>query len=144
MSNLSFAGGSLDVYKRIPEHVLGRIAVAVSFHDILKIIRLCFLITECEIIWIGSRVFWIKCAVFQCVTVNVCLAFTVSQWDLFVCQTQTKSEGKTHVVNEIKREPQVWIFPISFFLVKWRMKSVLFSLFLPSLPFCLPFYSQWN
>lgn len=31
MNNLSFAGGSLDVYKRIPEHVLGRIAVAVSF-----------------------------------------------------------------------------------------------------------------
>lgn len=26
-----FSGGSLDVYKRIPEHVLGRIAVAVSF-----------------------------------------------------------------------------------------------------------------
>uniref|UniRef100_A0A8C6LJU0 Mitogen-activated protein kinase kinase 5 n=1 Tax=Nothobranchius furzeri TaxID=105023 RepID=A0A8C6LJU0_NOTFU len=28
-SNSSHAGGSLDVYKRIPEHVLGRIAVAV-------------------------------------------------------------------------------------------------------------------
>lgn len=27
---LSLAGGSLDVYKKIPEHVLGRIAVAVS------------------------------------------------------------------------------------------------------------------
>ncbi|XP_034733552.1 dual specificity mitogen-activated protein kinase kinase 5 [Etheostoma cragini] len=30
-------GGSLDVFKRIPEHVLGRIAVAVRFHEILKI-----------------------------------------------------------------------------------------------------------
>lgn len=29
LSNLT--GGSLDVYKKIPEHVLGRIAVAVSF-----------------------------------------------------------------------------------------------------------------
>lgn len=28
--DLSLAGGSLDVYKKIPEHVLGRIAVAVS------------------------------------------------------------------------------------------------------------------
>lgn len=28
--DLSHSGGSLDVYKRIPEHVLGRIAVAVS------------------------------------------------------------------------------------------------------------------
>lgn len=37
MNNLYFAGGSLDVYKRIPEHVLGRIAVSVSFHEILKI-----------------------------------------------------------------------------------------------------------
>lgn len=35
MNNVSFAGGSLDVYKRIPEHVLGRIAVAVSLDEIL-------------------------------------------------------------------------------------------------------------
>lgn len=40
MNNVCFAGGSLDVYKRIPEHVLGRIAVAVSLHDILKITQL--------------------------------------------------------------------------------------------------------
>lgn len=31
--DLSLAGGSLDVYKKIPEHVLGRIAVAVSLHQ---------------------------------------------------------------------------------------------------------------
>lgn len=31
-----FSGGSLDVYKKIPEHVLGRIAVAVSFHKALR------------------------------------------------------------------------------------------------------------
>lgn len=37
MNYFYFAGGSLDVYKKIPEHVLGRIAVAVSFHEILKI-----------------------------------------------------------------------------------------------------------
>lgn len=37
MKSLFFLGGSLDVYKRIPEHVLGRIAVAVSFQNtILK------------------------------------------------------------------------------------------------------------
>lgn len=30
--DLSLTGGSLDVYKKIPEHVLGRIAVAVSLH----------------------------------------------------------------------------------------------------------------
>jgi len=34
---LSVAGGSLDVYKSVPEHVLGRIALAVSFHQRLKI-----------------------------------------------------------------------------------------------------------
>lgn len=29
------AGGSLDVYRKIPEHVLGRIAVAVSISLVL-------------------------------------------------------------------------------------------------------------
>lgn len=61
---------------------------------------------------------------------------------LFVCWIQNRSVETTHFINEIKEKGTTGVnFSISFCLVKWWTKSVLFSPYPPvsDSPFLPPF-----
>lgn len=128
MNNVSFAGGSLDVYKRIPEHVLGRIAVAVSFDEILCL-PISILITEWKAFKTRRAVFWsfktsktFECLIYWCVIVYVCMkVFTVICYSCVGYKTFLRKH--THFINELKEKRTTGVkFSISLYWVKWRTK----------------------